>query len=98
MIDRPPPHPGTIFEWSRLPGFDGYDQPPHSLVNGSGEHEEAVFIAGDDLVVQWRYIWKIEVVKANGSTGGAGRKGSDVVMVTKRTMVPVTVKSWRSRS
>ena len=57
-----------------------------------------MFIAGDDLVVQWRYRGKIEVVKANGSTGGGGRTGSDVVMVTKRTMVPVTVKSWRSRS
>ena len=46
------------FNWSWLPGFNGHDEPLHSLANGFGEYTGYVFIAGDNLVAQWSYQLK----------------------------------------
>jgi len=41
------------FEWSWLPGFNGNDEPLNAMANGLGDHEGAVFIAGDNFVAKW---------------------------------------------
>jgi hypothetical protein len=43
------------FNWSWLPGFDGHEDPLHALANGFGVYENAVFIAGDNIVAKWSY-------------------------------------------
>ena len=71
--------PSHEYRWSWLPGFDGHNEPLHSLANGFGEYEGTVFISGDNLVAAWYYEEKTEVEKnANGVTE------------TKTTLVPVT--------
>jgi len=62
------------FEWSWLPGFSGNDEPLHALANGFGDHEGAVFIAGDNLVAKWSYQER-SVTKSGGSSHDhSGRK------------------------
>ncbi|KAL7580940.1 hypothetical protein ACA910_005757 [Epithemia clementina (nom. ined.)] len=51
------------FNWSWLPGFEGHDEPLHSLANGFGEYSGSVFIAGDNLVAKWS-------VEAKSTDGG----------------------------
>lgn len=71
--------PRHEFTWSWLPGFDGHNEPLHSLANGFGDFEGTVFIAGDNLVAAWYYEEKTDVTKnANGITE------------TRTTLVPVT--------
>lgn len=82
--------PAHDFEWSWLPGFNGHDQPLHSLANGFGEHEGAVFIAGDDLVAKWHYEEK-EVVISDPNYKASGRTGGGTNTVTRTIHVPVTV-------
>ena len=54
------------FEWSWLPGFSGNDEPLHALTNGFGDHQGAVFIAGDNIVAKWGYQ-KQKVARSGGS-------------------------------
>lgn len=67
------------YTWSWLPGFDGHDEPLHSLANGFGDYDGTVFIAGDNLVAAWYYEEKNEVTKSSSGTSE-----------TKITLVPVT--------
>jgi len=69
--------PAHVFEWSWLPGFDGHDQPLHSLANGFGDHQGTVFIAGDDLVAKWQPGAKV-VGAQSQIVNGSGRSGSSV--------------------
>ena len=69
--------PACLFEWSWLPGFDGHDQPLHSLANGFGDHQGTVFIAGDDLVAKWQPGAKV-VGAQSQIVNGSGRSGSSV--------------------
>lgn len=76
---KPTSVPGHEFTWSWLPGFEGHEEPLHSLANGFGDYEGTVFIAGDNLVAAWYYEERTEVKKnANG------------VSETRTTLVPIT--------
>ena len=66
--------PQHNFEWSWLPGFDGWMEPLHTLANGFGDYQGVVFIGGDNLVAKWHYETRTEVVK---STSGGGSGGGD---------------------
>jgi len=70
---------GHEYTWSWLPGFDGHDEPLHSLANGFGDFDGTVFIAGDNLVAAWYYEEKTEVDKSPSGTS-----------ITKTILVPVT--------
>lgn len=80
------------FIWSWLPGFQGHDEPIHTLSNGFGNYVGTVFIGGDNFVSKWSY--KTVQVKCNTTeTKRASTKGrsSSTTSCTKRTFVPVTV-------
>jgi len=75
--------PQHNFEWSWLPGFDGWMEPLHTLANGFGDYQGVVFIGGDNLVAKWNYETRTEVVKSTsgggsdeGGGGGANEKTS----------------------
>ena len=72
--------PNHEYKWSWLPGFDGHNEPLHSLANGFGDYEGTVFIAGDNLVAAWYYEERSEM-----------RKTSSGTMETITNLVPVTV-------
>ncbi|KAL7548227.1 hypothetical protein ACHAWF_011514 [Thalassiosira exigua] len=80
------------FIWSWLPGFDGHDEPIHTLSNGFGAYVGTVFIGGDNFVSKWSY--KTVQVKCNTTdTKHAPAKGhsSTSASCTQKTFVPVTV-------
>mmetsp|Transcript_28467 Transcript_28467/g.66806 ORF Transcript_28467/g.66806 Transcript_28467/m.66806 type:complete len:1136 (-) Transcript_28467:28-3435(-) len=62
------------FEWSWLPGFKGNDEPLHALANGFGEHEGAIFIAGDNLVAKWSYQQRPVTKSGSSSHDHTSRK------------------------
>lgn len=80
------------FIWSWLPGFDGHDEPIHTLSNGFGDYVGTVFIGGDNFVSKWSY--KTVQVKCNDTetkrTSSKGRSSSST-SCTQKTFVPVTV-------
>jgi serine/threonine protein kinase len=80
------------FEWSWLPGFNGHSEPLHALANGFGEYEGTVFISGDNFVAKWYYEERIETIKVPSTTvSSSGRSSSSTSVVTKSTLVPVTI-------
>lgn len=81
------------FVWSWLPGFEGHDEPLHTLSNGFGDFVGTVFIGGDNFVSKWSY--KTIEIKCNVTTDAArtptkGRPTS-TTGCTQKTFVPVTV-------
>ena len=60
--------PKHEFNWSWLPGFEGWMEPIHTLANGFGAYNGVVFIGGDNLVAKWYYETRYEVVKGGGGT------------------------------
>ena len=56
------------FNWSWLPGFEGWMEPIHTLANGFGAYNGVVFIGGDNLVAKWYYETRYEVVKGGGDS------------------------------
>mmetsp|Transcript_27947 Transcript_27947/g.59606 ORF Transcript_27947/g.59606 Transcript_27947/m.59606 type:complete len:1224 (+) Transcript_27947:260-3931(+) len=80
------------FIWSWLPGFNGHDEPIHTLSNGFGDYVGTVFIGGDNFVVKWSY--KTVPVKCNTTetkrTSSKGRSSSST-SCTQKAFVPVTV-------
>jgi len=81
------------FIWSWLPGFEGHDEPIHTLSNGFGDYVGTVFIGGDNFVSKWSY--KTVVIKCNDTattkrTSSKGRSSSST-SCTQKTFVPVTV-------
>eukprot|EP00581_Thalassiosira_minuscula_P004564 CAMPEP_0183742844 /NCGR_PEP_ID=MMETSP0737-20130205/64910_1 /TAXON_ID=385413 /ORGANISM="Thalassiosira miniscula, Strain CCMP1093" /LENGTH=1015 /DNA_ID=CAMNT_0025978439 /DNA_START=1050 /DNA_END=4097 /DNA_ORIENTATION=- len=81
------------FIWSWLPGFEGHDEPIHTLSNGFGDYVGTVFIGGDNFVSKWSY--KTVVIKCNdtATTKRPSSKGrsSSSTSCTQKTFVPVTV-------
>ena len=63
--------PKHEFNWSWLPGFEGWMEPIHTLANGFGAYNGVVFIGGDNLVAKWYYETKYEVVKGEGGDSSA---------------------------
>eukprot|EP00978_Attheya_sp_CCMP212_P004246 scaffold9329_cov51-Attheya_sp.AAC.5 len=96
--------PTHDFNWSWLAGFDGHDEPLHTMSNGFGDHLGAVFIGGDNLVAKW-YYEKRTVTVPIASKGGTSTSGSTSNMIgrsrststthnteDKIVYVPVTVR------
>lgn len=52
---EPRKDPEHEFIWSWLPGFEGHDEPIHTLSNGYGDYVGTVFIGGDNFVSKWSY-------------------------------------------
>jgi serine/threonine protein kinase len=81
------------FMWSWLPGFQGHDEPIHTLSNGFGDYVGTVFIGGDNFLSKWSYK-TIEVkCDATTETNSAPNKGRPPTSTscTQRMFVPVTV-------
>lgn len=83
------------FEWSWLPGYDGWMEPIHTLANGFGDHEGVVFIGGDNLVAKWYYETKTKTVSGTSNTGSHhsanGRDLASTSQTTTTVSTPVTV-------
>eukprot|EP00578_Thalassiosira_sp_NH16_P016765 CAMPEP_0181115926 /NCGR_PEP_ID=MMETSP1071-20121207/21683_1 /TAXON_ID=35127 /ORGANISM="Thalassiosira sp., Strain NH16" /LENGTH=1104 /DNA_ID=CAMNT_0023200147 /DNA_START=959 /DNA_END=4276 /DNA_ORIENTATION=- len=85
------------FMWSWLPGFEGHDEPIHTLSNGFGAYVGTVFIGGDNFVSKWSY--KTVTIKCNNTEGSSNSKGgrtsskgrSTSTGCTQKTFMPVTV-------
>ena len=80
------------FVWSWLPGFDGHDEPIHTLSNGFGEYVGTVFIGGDNIISKWSY--KTVEVKCNTTQRSSvkGRSSStSSSSCNQKAFVPVTV-------
>ena len=82
------------FIWSWLPGFQGHDEPIHTLSNGFGDYVGTVFIGGDNFVSKWSY--KTVEIKCNTTEYAkrtANYKGRSSISssCTQKTFVPVTV-------
>ena len=81
------------FMWSWLPGFQGHNEPLHTLSNGFGDYVGTVFIGGDNFLSKWSYK-TIEVeCDAATETKSAPNKGRPPISTscTQRMFVPVTV-------
>ncbi|KAL9189672.1 hypothetical protein ACHAXT_009347 [Thalassiosira profunda] len=80
------------FIWSWLPGFEGHDEPIHTLSNGFGDYVGTVFIGGDNFISKWSY--KTVQIKCNATETKRplpkGRTTSST-SCTQKTFVPVTV-------
>ena len=86
------------FVWSWLPGFEGHDEPLHTLSNGFGDFVGTVFIGGDNFVSKWSY--KTIEIKCNVTdTSRAPTKGrpTSTTSCTQKTFVPVTVDLAKDR-
>ncbi len=86
------------FVWSWLPGFEGHDEPLHTLSNGFGDFVGTVFIGGDNFVSKWSYK-TIEIkcnVTDNPRLPTKGRPTS-TTSCTQKTFVPVTVDLAKDR-
>lgn len=87
------------FVWSWLPGFEGHDEPLHTLSNGFGDFVGTVFIGGDNFVSKWSY--KTIEIKCNTTTDAphAPTKGrpTSTTGCTQKTFVPVTVDLAKDR-
>ena len=85
--------PDHEFIWSWLPGFDGHDEPIHTLSNGFGDYVGTVFIGGDNFIAKWSY--KTVPVKCNipvdSKHSPAKGRDSSSSSCTQKTFVPVTV-------
>jgi len=80
--------PEHEFIWSWLPGFDGHDEPIHTLSNGYGDYVGTVFIGGDNFVSKWSY----KSVEVQCDDSDAKRTTSKFrTSCTQRTFKPVTV-------
>jgi len=82
------------FIWSWLPGFDGHDEPIHTLSNGFGDYVGTVFIGGDNFIAKWSY--KTVTVKCTTSTdtkhtSSSKSYESSSSSCTQKTFMPVTV-------
>jgi serine/threonine protein kinase len=102
--EHPKTEPAHDFNWSWLPGFDGHEEPIHTMSNGFGDHLGAVFIGGDNLVAKWYYEKKTITVPvaSKGGTSTSGSSGNVIgrsrpTSATQHTedkivYVPVTVR------
>mmetsp|Transcript_29732 Transcript_29732/g.46000 ORF Transcript_29732/g.46000 Transcript_29732/m.46000 type:complete len:1196 (-) Transcript_29732:1779-5366(-) len=80
--------PEHEFIWSWLPGFDGHDEPIHTLSNGYGDYVGTVFIGGDNFVSKWSY----KSVEVPCDDSDAKRTTSKFrTSCTQKTFKPVTV-------
>jgi serine/threonine protein kinase len=79
--------PEHEFIWSWLPGFEGHDEPIHTLSNGYGDYVGTVFIGGDNFISKWSY--KSVEVKCDDSE--AKRTTTKFLACTQKTFKPVTV-------
>ncbi|KAL3815584.1 hypothetical protein ACHAXA_001563 [Cyclostephanos tholiformis] len=82
------------FVWSWLPGFQGHDEPLHTLSNGFGDYVGTVFIGGDNFLAKWSY--KTVVVKCDTTTETKsapfnGRPPISTSCTQTPMFVPVTV-------
>lgn len=78
--------PQHDFNWSWLPGFDGWMEPLHALSNGFGDFQNVVFIGGDNLVAQW-YIEEVTETLPQEPHHGLGARNT----ASQTKMRPVTV-------
>eukprot|EP00804_Cyclotella_cryptica_P006618 CCRYP_008583-RC/>CCRYP_008583-RC protein AED:0.21 eAED:0.21 QI:408/1/1/1/0.5/0.33/3/247/1254 len=86
--------PDHEFIWSWLPGFDGHDEPIHTLSNGFGDYVGTVFIGGDNFISKWSYktvevSCDIESDPRHPTTKSRTSIASSTC--TQKTFVPVTV-------
>jgi len=80
--------PEHEFIWSWLPGFDGHDEPIHTLSNGYGDFVGTVFIGGDNFVSKWSY----KSVEVQCDDSDIKRTASKIrTSCTQKTFMPVTV-------
>ncbi|KAL7522272.1 hypothetical protein ACHAWX_006965 [Stephanocyclus meneghinianus] len=86
--------PDHEFIWSWLPGFDGHDEPIHTLSNGFGDYVGTVFIGGDNFISKWSY----KTVEVSCDTESDPRHPTTKTrtsitssICTQKTFVPVTV-------
>ncbi|KAL3815580.1 hypothetical protein ACHAXA_001559 [Cyclostephanos tholiformis] len=81
------------FVWSWLPGFQGHDEPLHTLSNGFGDYVGTVFIGGDNFLSKWSY--KTIEVKCDTTTETKSslvkNRPPASASCTQRMFVPVTV-------
>ena len=80
--------PEHEFIWSWLPGFEGHDEPIHTLSNGYGDYVGTVFIGGDNFVSKWSYK-SVEVQCDDSDTKRTTSKFR--TSCTQKTFKPVTV-------
>ena len=79
--------PEHEFIWSWLPGFDGHDEPIHTLSNGYGDYAGTVFIGGDNFVTRWSYK-SVEVQCDDSDSKHSSSKFR--TSCTRKTFKPVT--------
>ncbi len=80
--------PEHEFIWSWLPGFEGHDEPIHTLSNGYGDYVGTVFIGGDNFVSKWSYK-SVEVQCDDSDAKHTTSKFR--TSCTQKTFKPVTV-------
>lgn len=85
--------PDHEFIWSWLPGFEGHDEPIHTLSNGFGDYVGTVFIGGDNFIAKWSY----KTVEVNCDTPTDPKRTTTKTRTsissscTQKTFIPVTV-------
>jgi len=92
--------PQHDFNWSWLPGFDGWMEPLHALSNGFGDFQDVVFIGGDNLVAQW-YIEEITETSTQSHSGETkhsfGTRDVSGTTTTRRRAVTVSLSEGHVR-
>lgn len=93
--------PQHDFNWSWLPGFDGWMEPLHALTNGFGDFQNVVFIGGDNLVAQW-YIEEVtEALTQSHSSGETkhsfGSRKTSSTTTTRMRAVTVSLSEGHVR-
>ena len=84
--------PDHEFIWSWLPGFDGHDEPLHTLSNGFGDYVGTVFIGGDNFISKWSYKTVEVSCDVDDPKHPAPKTRTSITSsCTQKTFVPVTV-------
>ncbi|KAL3776804.1 hypothetical protein ACHAW5_006223 [Stephanodiscus triporus] len=81
------------FMWSWLPGFQGHNEPLHTLSNGFGDYVGTVFIGGDNFLSKWSYKTVAVECDATTETKSAPIRSRTPISTscTQTMFVPVTV-------
>jgi serine/threonine protein kinase len=82
------------FMWSWLPGFQGHNEPLHTLSNGFGDYVGTVFIGGDNFLSKWSYktiAVKCDAATETKSAPNNGRPPISTSCSQTPMFVPVTV-------